>query len=110
MRLKIINRFVLLLAICVSMVFFMFGCGGGGGGSDGTVLGTGGSSSAGTGTVALLLADGPADDYEKILVTITEVLLIPSDDDKRDPAVIFRNPDGVEVDLLDQRAIVGPGE
>jgi hypothetical protein len=82
-----------------SATFFLVSCGGGGGGSGGSSS----TGSSGTGTVALLLADGPADDYEKILVTITEVLLIPSEDSERDKVVIFRNPDGVTVDLLELR-------
>jgi hypothetical protein len=95
---KTIIKSIFLLAICVAMGFLLAGCGGSGG--------SGGSSaegSSGTGSVALLLADGPADDYDQIFITITEVSLIPPEGRGRSPVVIFRNPAGIEVDLLDLR-------
>jgi len=72
----------------------------GGGGSGGSQSATG---SSGSGSVALLLADGPADDYDQIFITITEVSLIPKEGRGRSPVVIFRNSAGIEVDLLDLR-------
>jgi len=88
-----------LLLIAVPILFFLGGCGGGGG--------SGGSSSAtgssGSGSVALLLADGPADEYDEINITITEVSLIPREGSGRSPVTIFQNSQGVEVNLLDLR-------
>ena len=55
-----------------------------------------------TGTVAVLLADGPADDYDHLFVTIREVSLI-STDNEFSPEVLFRSEAGLEVDLLDLR-------
>jgi hypothetical protein len=81
-----------------SATFFLVSCGGGGSGGSSTATG-----SSGSGSVALLLADGPADDYDQILITITEVSLIPPEGRGRSPVVIFRNPAGIEVDLLDLR-------
>ncbi len=84
--------FIALGAVVISLM----SCGGGGGGSS-----TGGSPSADKGSVAVLLADGPADDYEHIWVTITEVSLIPAGGIGA-PVVIFQSP-GLEVDLLQYR-------
>jgi hypothetical protein len=95
---KTITKSILLLAICVAMGFFLTGCGGGGGSG-----GSSAESSSGTGSVALLLADGPADAYDHIFITITEVLLIPLEGSGRQPVVIYRNPSGLTVDLLDLR-------
>jgi len=80
------------------MTAFLVSCGGGGSGGSQSA---GGSS--GSGSVALLLADGPADDYQQIFITITEVSLIPKEGNGRRPVVVFRNPAGTEVDLLDLR-------
>jgi len=81
------------------MVLLLMSCGGGGGGSS-----SGGSStvSSDKGSIAVLLADGPADDYEHLWITITEVSLIPADG-KAAPVVIFTSPTGLRVDLLDLR-------
>lgn len=70
------------------IVLFLVSCGGGGGGSS-----SGGSSavSPDKGSIAVLLADGPADDYEHIWITITEISLIPADG-KAGPVIIFSSP------------------
>lgn len=71
-----------------------------GGGSDTTVTG----ESGGTGSVAVFLGDGPADEYEHIFVWIKQVSLIPSDGN-RPPVVIFQSQDtdGLMIDLLEFR-------
>lgn len=66
--------------------------GGGGGGGGGT------SPSGGTGSVALMLADGPADFYDKIWITIEKAYLIPVDGP---PVLIFQGP--ITRDLLKLR-------
>ena len=92
MRGKTIIKSILLLAICVAMGFLLAGCGGGGGTSGG---------SSGTGSVALLLADGPADDCDHIWIWVTEVSLIPKGN--RAAVVIFQSPSGEKIDLLELR-------
>jgi hypothetical protein len=84
---------VLILIGLVTAGFLMGGCGGGGGGS------TGG---AGSGSVALLLADNPADDYSSIFLCITKVILIP---ERGNPYVFFESdrPEGYCIDLLKYR-------
>jgi hypothetical protein len=79
------------------MVIYLAGCGSGGGGGGGFVGGTG---QQGTGTVSVFIADGPADEYEEIWVTVNEVSLIPV---KGDPIVLFRSERGYEVNLLEYR-------
>lgn len=62
------------------------------------------SSSSGSGNVALLVADGPADDYSKIWISVTKALLIPSDKNpNRLPVDIFESDVGDEIELLDLR-------
>jgi hypothetical protein len=70
------------------------GCGSGGGSS--------GSGDSGSGSVALLIADNPADDYESICLYITKVILIPN---KGKHYVLFEShsPEGYPVDLLKYR-------
>ena len=57
----------LIAVLLVAMMTALSGCGGGGGG--------GGASTSGaqTGTVAVFVKDGPADQFEHIWVTITQV-------------------------------------
>jgi hypothetical protein len=76
------------------------GCGGGGGGSGDFSS----DSSSGSGNVALLLADGPADDYDEIWIKVTKVLLIPSNkNSNRSQVVIFESDEGHDVNLLELR-------
>ena len=91
---------VVLFMVLVAVVISLMSCGGGGGSSgEGS---TGSSSTGGTGTVAMLLSDGPADDYEHIWLTITEVSLIPVSQSAA-PVVIFQSGTGHRVDLLEYR-------
>lgn len=81
------------------IALFLMSCGGGGGGPSSE-----GSSTVSSekGSIAVLLADGPADEYEHLQITIKEVSLIPADG-KSGPVVIFSSPAGLRVDLLDLR-------
>jgi hypothetical protein len=96
------SRFGLGLALlCLPLAILALSCGGGGGGG-----GEGGGSSpssptAEMGSVAVLLADGPADSYEHIWITITEVSLVPQAGGS--PEAIYQSSTGVTVDLLDLR-------
>jgi len=86
----------------MAAALLLAGCGGGGGGGGSDDFSSG--SSSGSGNVAILLADGPADDYDKIWISVTKVLLIPSDKNpNRSPVVIFESDEGHVVDLLDLR-------
>ncbi|MBP1778623.1 MAG: hypothetical protein H6Q86_4634, partial [candidate division NC10 bacterium] len=78
---------------------------GGGGGGGGSSVGGGSSSSAGSGTVALLVGDGPADDYDHIYVYVTKVSLIPAFGTSPGPVVLFESssPAGHKIDLLAYR-------
>ena len=71
------------------------GCGGGGGG------GSSAPSEVATGQVTVLLADGPADEFDKIVITIHRVSLLPAGGGEH--VVLFRSNRGIEVDLLDLR-------
>ena len=83
-----------LMVLLIAMMIGLAGCGGGGGG--------GGSSPAAaqTGTVAVFVKDGPADQFEHIWVTITQVELLPV---SGSPVVIYDNPSGCRIDILDHR-------
>jgi Domain of unknown function (DUF4382)/Domain of unknown function (DUF5666) len=88
-----------LVVLFLGTTGLLLSCGGGGGSSAGV------SGSGGTGSAALLLADGPADDYDHIWIWITRVTLLPADDTGLRPVVIFRSsqPEGYKADLLDLR-------
>jgi hypothetical protein len=97
MERKFGGTITLFLTVLITAGFLLGGCGsGGGGGSD---FFSGGS---GSGSVALLLADNPSDDYESIFLYITRVSLIPL---KGNPYVLFESdrPEGYRVDLLKYR-------
>ena len=86
-----------VLLTLMTAVMMLGGCGGGGGGgSDATDSGGGAASQ--TGTVALLLRDAPADEYDSIKLCINKVTLEPGSEE------IFEAEDEcVEVDLLDHQ-------
>ena len=83
----------LFLIFLVAAGFLVGGCSSGGGS---------GSGASGSGSVALLIADNPADDYESICLYITKVILIPN---KGRHCVLFEShsPEGYKVDLLKYR-------
>jgi hypothetical protein len=90
----------LLIVVAAGLASIIATGGGGGGGGSGTV-----SSSGGTGSVALYVADGPADSYEHIYIWITKVQLIPVDGSGAAPVLIYQSPDpqGYKIDLLSYR-------
>jgi len=96
------RRFFVLtfIALFLGATGFLLSCGGGGGGSSVGVTG-----SSGSGSVALMLADGPAEEYDHIWIWITQVTLLPKDGSGLGPVVIFRSnrPEGYKADLLDLR-------
>ena len=77
-------------------LLLLVSCSGGGGTSSTS------STNSDSGTVALYLKDGIAEDYDEIRVTITKVALLPVEDDEEDaePVVIFESQEGKEVDFL----------
>lgn len=87
-------RVRILAILLVAMMTLLAGCGSSGGGEGST------SSTAGTGSVAVFIKDGPTDEFEQIIVTVTEVSLIS---DSGSSFVIYDNPAGCKVDLLDYR-------
>jgi len=90
-----------LFCVCAAALM-LGGCGGGGGG--GGVDDSGSGVSSGSGNVAILLADGPADDYNEIWISVTRVLLIPAaKNPNRPPVVIYESDAGHEVNLLELR-------
>ena len=88
-----------LLAIVLAMALVMPFAGCGGGGSDSTS--TADTSGGDTGTVALMLTDGPADDYDHIWVTIIRAMLLTEEGQSQ--VVIFDPDVPVEYDLLNLR-------
>ena len=85
----------LFIIFLIAASFLIGGCSGGASSSSGS----GGSES---GSVALLIADNPEDDYESICLYITKVILIPN---KGKHYVLFEShsPEGYPVDLLKYR-------
>ena len=68
-RISKLNKF---MAAAV-MVLFLAACGGGGGGGDSA---SNTVSSGGTGSVGLLLTDGPTDDFDAVNITVVKVELL----------------------------------
>jgi hypothetical protein len=101
---KITRRSLAAYAMISLLTLFM-SCSGGGGGGDGGGGGGVGTSSGGTGSVALYVADGPADSYEHIYIWITRVELLPMDGSGAAPVLIYQSPDpqGHKIDLLSYR-------
>jgi hypothetical protein len=89
-------RYLLLIILSFSVVVFT-ACGGGGG------SGSQSSSSSGIGTVAVYLADGPADEYDELWITVTEVTLIPPEGSDRGNVIVYQSDQGYKVDLLSYR-------
>ena len=85
-----LSAWILVLAVFLGPI----GCGGGSSGG-------GAASAVQTGEVAVLIADGPADEYDAILIDVSEVSLLPAGGG--DPIVLFRADPPVELDLLDLR-------
>jgi len=98
MRGRVLTAMCAILLVAMPITLLLVSCGGGGSGGSQSTAG-----SSGSGSVALLLADGPADEYSEILITITEVSLIPKEGRGRNPVAIFQNPEGIQVNLLDLR-------
>ena len=97
------NRTVLTLAalglLLIPLSAYLVGCEGGGGESGAVIPGEG----TATGSVTVLIADGPADDYDHIWITITEISLIPPEGD--DAPVFIYESNGEEIDLLKRRYV-----
>lgn len=89
------NRYVLILLTCLSG---LVGCNHSTG-SRGPVAGLAGGGSEGD--VVVLFADGPAEPYDRIFITLHEVSLCPADGGS--PVVLFRSEAGEQIDILDAR-------
>jgi hypothetical protein len=83
----------LLFVLFVLSLMAVWACGGGGSTS----------SSGNTGSVAVFLTDGPADEYDEMWITITEVSIIPAEGSGFAPFVLYSSTAGYEVNLLDYR-------
>jgi hypothetical protein len=83
------SAFLIISVIFIAAVFVA--CGGGGGGS------SSGSAPA-SGSVAVMLTDGPYDGLEELLITVTKVSLLRADNGRE--VVVFEDPVGQEVDIL----------
>jgi len=92
---KTYNRIFFVLLALSLMILWACGSGGGSGSS--------GGSSEGTGSVAVMLTDGPADEYEHLSITITQVTLIPAPGNNLKPATVYYSADGCKIDLLEYR-------
>ncbi|MBN1417534.1 MAG: DUF4382 domain-containing protein [Planctomycetes bacterium] len=87
----------LLIVLAFVPALFLPGCKGSGGGGEAVPGG-------GTGTVAVLLADGPADDFVEIRIRVTEISLLPADGSDDDgPVIVYHDAGGHEINILDLR-------
>jgi hypothetical protein len=90
---NLLSYLCLLLVIAFGLATIV-ATGGGGGGS---------GTSGATGAVAVVLTDDPTDAYDKIIIYVTEVSLLPAPGYGPDPVIIFHCPEGYPVNLLDYR-------
>jgi hypothetical protein len=84
-----------LSAFLISVIFIaavFVACGGGGGGS------SSGSAAPASGSVAVMMTDGPYDGLEELFITVTKVSLLRADNGRE--VVVFDDPAGHEVDIL----------
>ena len=102
MRRRVLCALFVMLLLGMPITAFLLSCGGGGGGSEGFPVADP-TGSSGTGSVAVFVADGPADECKAIWIYITEVSLIPARGG--DPVVIFKSksPHGYKLNILDYR-------
>ena len=76
---------VALAGLC-TLFLGLSGCGGGSAGT-----GTDGVQPA-TGTIAVVFADGPADEFDKIIIRVTRVSLLPENDEEHPVVIYSHNP------------------
>jgi hypothetical protein len=97
MKKKLFLCMAIFLIVLLTAGISLISCGGGGGSGSSGVS----TDSTSTGSVAVLIADSPTNEYQNIWLTITEVSLIPVNDGA--PVVIFQSAAGLKVDLLEYR-------
>jgi len=89
------SKFYLSAFLIISVIFIVavfMACGGGGGGS------SSGSAAPASGSVAVMMTDGPYDGLEELFITVTKVSLLRADNGRE--VVVFDDPAGHEVDIL----------
>ena len=84
------SAFLIVGVIFIAAVFTA--CGGSGGGS------SSGSAAPASGSVAVMMTDGPYDGLEELFITVTKVSLLRADNGRE--VVVFDDPAGHEVDIL----------
>ena len=84
---KLVRLIGLTIVVVAGLASIIATGGGGGGGGGGGVR-----SSGGTGSVALYVADGPADSYEHIYIWIIRVELLPAAGSGGAPVLIYQSP------------------
>jgi len=100
----LINNSILAGLVIIGMLLLIASGGCGSSSSSGDVISNEGLYGSSYGTVALFLADDPADEYDNLWITVKEASLIPAEgDDNRDPVVIYQSDEGCRVDLLEFR-------
>ena len=97
-----VSRFLRLLCLILVLAFgfaTLVATGGGGGGGGGGVP----TPSGGTGSVALFVADSPADECNAIWIYITEISFLPAGGGP--PVVVFKSksPHGYKLNILNYK-------
>ncbi len=91
------NKSVWCLVFSLAFIMGLTACGGGGGGSSDAT-----DTQSATGTMAVMLTDGPTDDYDHIWIDISRAELLPENGGH--PVVIFNPDQPVRYDLLSLRS------
>lgn len=88
---------IILVVAAIVTLFVASACNSGGSSSV-----SGNPSEESFGSIGILLKDAPADEFQHIYITITEISLLPAGNEEN-PLIVFTSEAGYTIDLLDLR-------
>lgn len=98
MKTKGLFKSIGMAAGLMCLGFMIAACGGGGGGSS-----SGGPAApSGTGSVAVLITDGPSAEVEALILTISKISLIPAGN--KEAVVVYDDPQPETINVLDYKS------
>ena len=88
---------IILVVAAIVTLFIASACNSGGSSSV-----SGNPNEESFGSIGILLKDAPADEFQHIYITITEISLLPAGNEEN-PLIVFTSEAGYTIDLLDLR-------
>ena len=92
MRIHNLSATIRMQLLAIFSVIFIAGCGGGGSSAEPVVAPV--TPLPSTGTVGLLFTDAPTDEFESILLTVTDAILIGGDDKQE---ILFEGAEPIDL-------------